>query len=63
MEKAGSSIYRIYVYSPTEWLAELDKLSDSLRHGESGEAAKLMQKLARLISYEINNKENIRERK
>lgn len=54
LEKAGSSIYRMYVFASPEWLNDLDSLAQAMRNGSNGEAESLMQKLARLISKELN---------
>ena len=54
MQKAGSSLFRLYVYAPESWLKDLDALSDAIRKGEAGNASVLMQKIARLISEELN---------
>ena len=54
LEKAGSSLFRLYVYAPEKWLNDLDALADSMRKGETGNASVLMQKIARLIADEIN---------
>ena len=54
LEKAGSSLFRLYVYAPEKWLNDLDALADSIRKGETGNASVIMQKIARLIADEIN---------
>ena len=47
-------MFRLYVYAPESWLKDLDALSDAIRKGEAGNASVLMQKIARLISEELN---------
>ena len=54
LEKAGSSLFRLYVYAPEQWLNDLDALADSMRKGETGNASAIMQKIARLIADELN---------
>lgn len=62
LEKVGSSIFRIYIYAPAEWLDDLDKLSDLIRESEIEAASVLVQKMARLIADELN-KRDTRKRK
>ena len=52
LEKAGSSIFRVYVYAPQEWLDHLDNLSQRIKDGSSN-ALELFQYLAREISKEL----------
>ena len=54
LEKAGASLFRLYVYAPEKWLNDLDALADSMRKGETGNASVIMQKIARLIADELN---------
>lgn len=54
LEIAGGSIFRIYTYAPTSWMEDLDLLSEYMRTGERGNAAVIMQKLARLVPDELN---------
>lgn len=56
LEKAGSSLFRLYVFAPENWLTDLDALADSIRRGDTNNASALMQKIARLISEELNQK-------
>lgn len=51
---AGSSIEKMYIYSPSEWWDDLDSLSECIRHTEFGKAAEIMKKLSRLISKELS---------
>ena len=54
LQKAGSSLFSLYVYASNEWLKDLDDLAVSIRKGETDNASVLMQKIARLIADEIN---------
>ena len=63
LDKAGSAIFRMYVFVPTEWLVDLDELSDALRNANTAKASELMKKLARLISEELNKNESKTTRK
>ena len=54
LQKAGSSLFSLYVYAPNEWLKDLDDLAVSIRKGETGNASVIMQKIARLIADELN---------
>ena len=58
LERAGSCIFNIYVYAPKEWLSDLDTLANVIMEGETTRATTLMQKIARLISDELNKKES-----
>lgn len=57
LQKAGSSLFRLYVYAPESWLEDLDALSNAIRRGDHGNSSALMQKIARLIAEELNEKE------
>lgn len=53
--KAGSSLYQIYIYVPSEWHLELDHLSTLIKQFKWDEARCVVQELSRLISKELNN--------
>ena len=56
--KAGSSLYQIYIYAPSEWYDKLDSLSAFIKHFKWEEARPIVQELSRLISEELNKKDH-----
>ena len=60
--KAGSSLYQVYIYAPTEWYNKLDSLAALIKQFKWEEARPLVQELSRLISEELNKKEPRRTR-
>ena len=50
---AGASIQQMYIYAPSEWHDDLDRLFDHIRDGERAKATVVMKKLNRLVSDEL----------
>ena len=53
---AGESLYKLYLYAPSEWWNDLDKLSVHIRNGDSKQGEIILQRLSRLISENLRNK-------
>ena len=51
--KAGSSLQKLYIYSPSSWWDDLDLLSESIKKFEWDNARFLTQKLSRLIAEDL----------
>lgn len=51
--KAGSSLYQMYIYAPSEWYEKIDNLSFLIKTFQWDEARPIMQELSRLISEEL----------
>ncbi len=60
--KAGSSLYQVYIYAPTEWHEKLDSLAALIKQYKWEEARLIMQELSRLISRELNKEKHSRSR-
>lgn len=54
--QAGGALHQLYIYVPTEWYDDLDKLAEHITNFEWGEARVLNQKICRLISEELNKR-------
>lgn len=52
--EAGASMYQVYLFSPSEWWADLDKLTELIKNYQWEMARETMQRLSRLISEELN---------
>lgn len=50
VNRAGSDLHRMYLYSPEEWWADLDELADCMEKEQWNKAKQIMQKLSHLIS-------------
>ncbi len=53
-DKAGASLYEMYVYSPNEWHTELDRLSWLLNKHQFDQARDVLENLAKKISADLN---------
>ncbi len=51
--KAGSSLYQMYIYAPSDWYGKIDDLSYLIKTFKWDEARPIMQELSRLISEEL----------
>ena len=56
LEKAGESLFQVYLYAPKEWWEDLDNLSTSIRKGDTYNSQLFLQKISKLISEELNKK-------
>lgn len=56
LDIAGAAIYKVYLYAPTTWYDDLDKLAIKLGESEWLEATHILQKLSRLMSEELKKK-------
>lgn len=56
LASAGSSVSNMYIYAPSEWLDDLDRILDYMRNYEWDQAASVMKKINRLISEELKKK-------
>ena len=54
LAKAGSSLHQLYIYAPTEWHDDLDKLTEHIMKFEWSKAKVIVQDLSRSISKELN---------
>lgn len=52
--EAGAIMYQVYLFSPSEWWADLDKLTELIKTYQWEMARETMQRLSRLISEELN---------
>lgn len=50
---AGSALHRLYIYAPTEWYDDLDKITECISTYEWDKARALVQKMSRLIAEEL----------
>ena len=55
LQKAGSAIHQLYIYSPSEWYCKLDLLTEFVMNYKWKESKDIVQELSRLISEEIKN--------
>lgn len=53
--KAGASLQKLYIYSPSSWWNDLDQLSESIKKFEWDNARYFTQKLSRLMAEDLNN--------
>ena len=51
---AGGALHQLYIYVPSEWYDDLDKLTEYITNFQWGEARALNQKICRWISEELN---------
>ena len=56
LAQAGGALHQLYIYVPTEWYDDLDKLTEHITNFQWPEARALNQKISRLISEELNKK-------
>ena len=56
LKTAGLNMYQMYLYSPSEWWDDLDKLAVYIRKYEWEQAERIFQKLSKLISEDLKDK-------
>ena len=54
LARAGGALNQLYIYVPSEWYDDLDKLTEYITKFQWDEARVLNQKISRLISEELN---------
>ena len=52
--QAGGALHQLYIYVPSDWYDDLDKLTEHITNFQWAEARALNQKISRLISEELN---------
>lgn len=53
LAKAGAALHQLYIYAPSEWYDDLDKLTKLIMEFDWDNARPIIQKLSRLISEEL----------
>lgn len=51
----GEYLYQMYLYCPSKWYDDLDKLSVLIREYKWDEAIKITQKLSKLVALELKD--------
>ena len=54
LERAGGALHQLYIYVPSEWYDDLDKLTEYITNFQWDKARVLNQKISRSISEELN---------
>ncbi|WP_308698025.1 hypothetical protein [uncultured Thomasclavelia sp.] len=55
LDIAGAYLYQMYLYCPSKWYDDLDKLSVLIREYKWDEAIKITQKLSKLVALELKD--------